>query len=179
MPEILVVGLGGLPEGLPEGICENLKSRTGQPVLFRGDLTLPHEAFRKVRGQYVSSQIVQVIGARRGLDDGTVVILCSADIFMPGSNFVFGQAQHNGRLVIVNVHRMLEATYGRVSSPVIELRRVLKEALHGLGHTVGLPHCVLRECLMHSAASVAAIDRRADEFCVNCRRRCEGWLRLK
>jgi len=46
--------------------------------------------------------------------------------------------------------------------------RLLKEALHELGHTFGLRHCVDYTCVMSSSNGVERIDLKRAEFCPNC-----------
>ena len=49
--------------------------------------------------------------------------------------------------------------------------RLLKEALHELGHLAGLAHCDDPACLMAQSADVAAVDRKGAALCAPCRDR--------
>jgi archaemetzincin len=46
--------------------------------------------------------------------------------------------------------------------------RVLKEAVHEYGHTLGLGHCVDPGCVMHFSNTLADTDRKGDWFCPRC-----------
>ena len=48
-------------------------------------------------------------------------------------------------------------------------RRLLKEAIHELGHTFGLRHCDDWNCAMASSHSVESLDVKGDELCPSCR----------
>jgi archaemetzincin len=50
------------------------------------------------------------------------------------------------------------------------LERAVKEAVHELGHTVGLRHCSEWSCVMASTHAVERLDVKSAEFCSRCRR---------
>jgi len=49
--------------------------------------------------------------------------------------------------------------------------RILKEAVHELGHTFGLSHCSSPSCVMFFSNSLPGTDRKKSDFCPECRRR--------
>ena len=50
--------------------------------------------------------------------------------------------------------------------------RLVKVALHELGHTMGLPHCTFsRTCFMEAAeGTVKSVDRETRFLCSNCKK---------
>ncbi|MBI4429387.1 MAG: hypothetical protein HY562_09750, partial [Ignavibacteriales bacterium] len=97
-------------------------------------------------------------------------ILCitALDLFVPVLTFVFGEAQLDGSAAIVSSHRLDESFYGLPKNQEILEHRLLKEAVHELGHTYGLVHCHDYECVMHSSTSVEEIDVKGTTFCTRC-----------
>ncbi len=43
--------------------------------------------------------------------------------------------------------------------------RMVKEALHELGHTFKLLHCKDPQCIMHYCRSLRDVDRKSDHLC--------------
>lgn len=78
---------------------------------------------------------------------------------------MFGEAQLEGTAAIVSSHRLDETLYGLPKNQELLEERLLKEAIHDLGHTFGLVHCHDYSCVMHSSASVEEIDIKGASFC--------------
>jgi archaemetzincin len=47
--------------------------------------------------------------------------------------------------------------------------RLIKEAVHELGHTFGLRHCNHWQCVMSSSHAVERLDVKEARFCKTCR----------
>ena len=47
--------------------------------------------------------------------------------------------------------------------------RLLKEAIHELGHTFGLRHCLNFDCVMHSSTYIEEFDFKTENFCKKCK----------
>jgi archaemetzincin len=56
--------------------------------------------------------------------------------------------------------------------------RLLKEAIHELGHTLGLRHCEDYACCMSSSHAVEWIDLKGRSFCESCRSQVESKIPL-
>ena len=59
--------------------------------------------------------------------------------------------------------------YGLPDDAALFQHRVLKEAIHELGHTLGLSHCGNRRCVMHFSNSLSDTDIKGQDLCLNCR----------
>ena len=97
-----------------------------------------------------------------------------ADLYVPVLTFVYGEAQLAGPRAIVSLHRLSERFYGQPEDQAKLLERLEKEALHELGHTLGLRHCDNWRCVMASSHSVERLDLKEPRFCPNCAGRLRG-----
>lgn len=92
------------------------------------------------------------------------------DIYIPILTFVFGEAQLEGRCALMSGHRLHQEFYGLPRDEDLYMHRCEKEAVHELGHTMGLKHCQNFECVMRYSNSVADIDIKRNVFCPDCSR---------
>ena len=91
-----------------------------------------------------------------------------AEPFIPILTFVFGEARLNGRCAVVSSYRLDNRFYGLPNNPALMEARLLKEAIHELGHTYGLLHCHNPGCVMKSSTYVEEIDFKSSRFCGTC-----------
>jgi archaemetzincin len=90
------------------------------------------------------------------------------DLFIPIFTFLFGEAQLNGIGALVSTHRLHNQFYGIPENKKLLRSRLLKEAIHELGHTFGLIHCFTLKCVMKSSTYVEEIDQKSINFCRVC-----------
>ena len=91
------------------------------------------------------------------------------DLYVPILTFVFGEAEVGGARAVVSFHRLRQEFYGLPGNPELERERLLKEAVHELGHTLELTHCDDYRCAMAPSHSVEWIDLKESVFCPDCR----------
>jgi len=133
-------------------------------------LPIPEEALNSTRQQYRSDFIlgrIRIYAEKQKAFDKILGVV-DADIFVPNLNFVFGEAECPGKAALISLWRLRPEYYG--SSPKIELfvERGTKEALHELGHTLGLRHCSNPFCVMYFSNSIFETDRKQSLFCNKC-----------
>ena len=90
------------------------------------------------------------------------------DLFIPILTYVFGEAQLGGKACIVSTHRLTEGLLADDPDGVFS-RRLVKEAVHELGHTFKLRHCPERTCIMHYCRGIQDVDRKSERLCRYCR----------
>jgi archaemetzincin len=172
---VIIIPIGDLePEDL-EYMAEQLKAKFGNCTV--GDeMDMPTGAYNPQRGQYMSGILLQrLLEAYPEAPTGTKILgVTDEDLYSPGLNFVFGQAQMGGQCAVISLKRLDPAFYGMRSDVGIFRYRMMKEAVHELGHTLGLEHCSNRLCVMHFSNSLRDTDVKKDWFCKRCLARL-GW----
>ena len=129
----------------------------------------PQFAFNVTRRQYLSTEILAFLITRKMPGTGRLLGVTLADLYIPILTFVFGEAQLKGNCALVSAHRLRQEFYGLPSTPALVHGRLLKEAAHELGHTLGLSHCDDYQCVMSSSHGVEWIDLKTSRFCNACR----------
>jgi archaemetzincin len=83
-------------------------------------------------------------------------------------NFVFGEAELSGKAAIISLYRLKPEFYGEPVNQTLFLERAAKEAVHEIGHTLGLTHCSNPSCVMSFSNTIRAVDTKKREFCPKC-----------
>ena len=131
-------------------------------------LQMPATALNAARKQYEALQVMRAV-AESISDDATRVLgITEEDLSIPMLTFVFGQAQLRGRVAIISVARLRQEFYGLPVNKELMRTRIMKEALHELGHTFGLVHCPTPSCVMTLANDIQHVDEKESEFCGGC-----------
>ena len=138
-------------------------------ILVRG--LDPRFAFHPVRGQYHSSELLQAM--QRYAADGAwrVLGVTAVDLYIPILTFVFGEAQMGGPCAVVSFHRLTQQFYGLPHDPGLLADRLVKEAVHEVGHTFDLTHCEDFSCAMAPSHAVEWIDLKESTLCASCQAR--------
>lgn len=163
----------GERSGLLSPLAARLERTFGSPVQQHPPGFDPESAYDAGRGQYDSRALLGELLRHAPEGDGRILGITEVDLFIPVLTFVFGEAQLDGRAAIVSCHRLDNALYGLPADERLLYQRLVKEAVHELGHTHALLHCPDDRCVMASSTYVEQIDLKGAEFC----NRCRGLLR--
>ena len=127
------------------------------------------EAYDPARNQYHSTRVLVILEEFvQSMNVNFLLGVAPFDLYVPGMNFVFGEARCPGRVAVISTRRLKTTPQADMSM----LRsRVLKEAIHETGHMLGLRHCADESCVMHFSERLSDTDRKHDDFCSGCRTR--------
>ena len=123
------------------------------------------DVFDPNRVQYNSSLILRQLIMKPPPNAEKILGVLDVDLFIPILTFVFGEAQLKGIGAVVSAHRLHNRFYGLPENRELTTDRLLKEAVHELGHTFGLIHCLQANCVMNASTYVENIDQKSAEFC--------------
>lgn len=165
--EVLLVPIGEVEAGLMAWLAKELAAALGCPVTVGEPIPLPQRGYDPDRRQYQGESMLAVLRAVPA-PAGRVLGLADVDCYAPGLNFIFGQATLRGREAFVALPRLRPSFYGLPDDPTLFRQRVLKEAVHELGHTWGLKHCPDPRCVMHFSNTLHDTDVKGATFCPRC-----------
>lgn len=159
---------------LSENLAADLKGAIGNSLLCKVDYVkgvpkLPDAAYDKKREQYDVERVLLFVHEQsKHLLGEKVIAVGNIDLFLGDMSFVFGTAQTGGRIGIVSTYRLDQRFYGKPFSYEKLRDRAIKEVLHELGHSYGLPHCS-KDCVMAFSVNVMEVDTKPRFFCEDCR----------
>jgi archaemetzincin len=128
----------------------------------------PEWAFHGERQQYHSSEILARMQGLVNGDSWRVLGIAAVDLYIPILTFVFGEAQLGGPCAVVSLHRLTQEFYGLPADRTLLQQRLLKEAVHEIGHTINLTHCDDYSCAMAPSHAVEWIDLKEIGLCSAC-----------
>jgi|SRR5262245_61421003 len=156
---VVLVPMDGPPAGEIVQLVVDLQ-REGVHATLAEPVALPESAFDRARGQYGAERL---LAAARSLDGRRLLGITARDIYAEGLNFAFGLADAPGRAALISLFRLHAGP-----DPHAVHARALKEAVHELGHTLGLGHCENPRCVMHFSNSLEDTDRKTWRLCDPC-----------
>lgn len=134
-------------------------------------------AFHYGRQQFHSTAILDRLAQELPPECLKVLGITAVDLFIPILTHVYGEAQLGGTSCIISTYRLDEGSV----HPSFEqqcINRLIKEAVHELGHTFNLRHCRDPACIMHYCRSLHDVDRKSLELCRYCRIMLQDELKL-
>ena len=131
----------------------------------------PEFAYNGERQQYESSEILAAMQEHIAHDTWRVLGVTGVDLYIPILTFVFGEAQIGGPCGLVSAHRLRQEFYGLPPDLERFKQRLLKEAVHEIGHTLALTHCDDYQCAMAPSHAVEWIDLKDVSLCDACHTR--------
>ncbi len=166
--------VGTITAPLLEHLCEAIPR--GLPV--RCEIVPMHldpaPSYHAERQQFHSSEILQRMQRLVRPRDWRFLAVAEVDLYIPILKYVFGEAQMGGPCAVVSTFRLRQEFYGLERDDSLLRERLLKEAIHELGHTLQLRHCQDYQCAMASSHSVEWIDLRGNRLCDACRYELES-----
>jgi archaemetzincin len=162
----------GLISTLEKVLSEEFNSSVSTASSIR---EIPFQLFDKQRNQWKSNEILQWLLDKHRPNRATtkttkILAICDFDAYSGHLNFVFGEAYLDGSISAIYLPRLRQELYGLKTDEYLFHQRIVKEAVHELGHAFGMNHCGNTRCVMHFSNSLPDTDIKESHFCNVCKR---------
>jgi archaemetzincin len=170
-PTLYVQQLGGCDQKGPgtDQVVAALRAFFPIEVKVLACQMLPRAAYYPPRRRYRAERLLEYLNQRMPKDGWRILGLTEVDIstrkdMIPDWG-VMGLGELPGTATVISAFRCRK----KARNPAHALERLAKVAVHEIGHTLGLPHCPTRGCLMEDAMGKVVTTDRERDFCAACR----------
>jgi len=151
-----------------EMLKQSLEQTFNCPVEIKAQISNLDNAYNPERKQYLAPLLLSTLRSLGMEPDERCLGIVDVDLYSPGLNFVFGEADISSGVAIVSLYRLRQEHYGLPQDEKLFQDRAIKEAVHELGHTCYLTHCENVNCVMHFSNSLADTDIKRASLCQKC-----------
>ena len=172
--KIAIIYYALINTNLKHEIIQNITATYNCTVTeIKGIAAMPATAYYKPRNR--ANLLLEDLKKYNGYDK--VIGITNKDI-STSSNGVYdwgimGLAYRPGKQCVISTFRI------KTPDKILFNDRLVKVALHELGHTMGLPHCTFsRTCFMEAAeGTIKSADRETRFLCSNCKKLIKPFTR--
>jgi archaemetzincin len=147
---------------------QEIENVFGLKVVFLQKYEHPSYAFDSRRHQYLTYRIIKELLTQEPKDAHKILGITDVDLCTPVLEYVFGEAQMNGKVAIISTYRLRQEFYHHPADEDLLSLRIKKVIMHEIGHCFGMYHCDDNECAMYLANNIFTLDCKKAYFCPRC-----------
>ncbi len=168
---IRIVPINAVDAAFMDRLAPCLEERFLTAACVERSLVVPRSSLNATRGQLFVATLITKVQRAHPEPGGVLLAITEFDLYKTSHRFVFGDADEAGGVAVVSTHRLRSEFYGEPVDPNTLFQRMLKEAIHELGHAFALKHCYNARCAMYYSNSIFETDNKMPHFCDICDRR--------
>ena len=167
-----IVPIGEVPESVMTHVKDEMENLNIESRIMN-KIPVPKEALNPWNKQYNARTLIELLSNSSEVkfieQSIYTLMITNVDMFYEKSSFVFGIEYPAKSCAIVSLARLRPEFYGERPSMWTVEERVSKEAIHEIGHHLGLEHCSFSKCVMSFSSTVFDIDKKEKDFCNECK----------
>ena len=168
MDKIILLLLSETDAHLIEVLSGNLEKTFNRKVEVRQRLINLKFAYNRGRYQYLSPKILSRLRRIRKDPGDKIMGIVAVDLYSEGYDFVYGEADVNAGVATLSFARLCLIDADNQQAAKIFEERVLREAIHEMGHLFGLLHCSDPKCVMRTCTCEEEVDEAGNALCNEC-----------
>ncbi len=190
---INILILNDISRSILRYLRKNLSTVFESNVIILKHIIIPLTLFNDDKKQYDGRKLLKFLTENMTLKEVRDINLAvfDRDLYKGNLDYVFSLASPFPKISVISIMRMhphynedyfsrslKKRKAGKFPLLVKKLNstekrlyyeRILKEAVHGIGHTFGLIHCNNKSCIMYPSNTSCDIDGKDIAFCRTCR----------
>ncbi|MCD4668917.1 MAG: hypothetical protein K8S14_00575 [Actinomycetia bacterium] len=190
---INILILNDISRNILRYLRKNLSIVFESNVIILKHIIIPLTLFNNDKKQYDGRKLLRFLTENMTLKEVKDINLAvfDRDLYTGNLDYVFGLASPFPKICVISIMRVhphfhkdyfsnslkkrkagkFPLLIKRLSSTEKKLyyERILKEAVHGIGHALGLLHCDNKNCIMYPSNTSGDIDGKDTAFCKTCR----------
>ena len=169
MGKIILMLLSEIDGLLVEGLKRGLEKTFNRKVEVRYQQRNLKYAYDPHRRQYKSPSLLSYLRRFKKASGDKILGVADVDLYSPGYDFVYGEADMNSGVATLSISRLKEADRSLFDGVNVIADRSIREAVHEVGHLFGLGHCKNPKCAMRTCTCVEEVDEAGNVPCAKCR----------
>ncbi|MEW6139530.1 MAG: archaemetzincin family Zn-dependent metalloprotease [Thermodesulfobacteriota bacterium] len=165
---IAVLPMGRAEEDVLTVVGDSLQGLLRLPVDLLDPIPIPQHTFMEERNQYNAMGIIKFMDQEYPANPVKILGVTRADLCNPILTYVFGEAYMGGKSAVMSYARLHLGEANKFVSREQFLDRVVKVAIHEIGHTFNLPHCHQGRCVMRPSNTIPDLDSKLNYLCPYC-----------
>jgi len=171
-----IIPLGDIPQTDLEVAAKGIRDQAPFGIVFEPRMEIPKSAATKEKDRYSADALLGFLKTIKTKSADKILAVLTPDIVTPKNGVpnwgILGLGDIDGRTCVLSTYRMRRKFEpgGGAPEPLVR-ERLWKIAVHELGHTLGLPHCPNKGCLMQDAHGTVKTVDDEHALCGECRAR--------